>query len=87
MRIGDRWVRKSGEAEDIVLQIVIGDGSFALVGEGFEDDLYDAGEKVKRARAIGTCRFCGSPLFKSRVDGYTYECLECDEDFFAFEQE
>lgn len=36
---------------------------------------------------IGTCRFCGSPLYESEVDGYKYECLECDEDFYGFEQE
>lgn len=38
-------------------------------------------------KPIGTCRFCGSPLYVSKVFGYKYECLECDEDFYSFEQE
>ena len=38
-------------------------------------------------KPIGVCKFCGSPLYPSKVYGYKYECLECDEDFYAFEQE
>ena len=40
-------------------------------------------------KSIGYCRRCGQPLFKSvmRVHGYEYQCFECDEDFYAFEQE
>lgn len=38
-------------------------------------------------RPVGVCRFCGSPLYKSKVYGYKYECLTCDEDFYGFEQE
>lgn len=38
-------------------------------------------------KQIGVCRFCGSPLYASKVYGYKYECLECDEDFYSFEQE
>ena len=38
-------------------------------------------------KPIGTCRFCGSPRYVSKVFGYKYECLECDEDFYGFEQE
>lgn len=34
-----------------------------------------------------TCRFCGSPLYESDIDGYVYQCFKCDEDFYAFEQE
>lgn len=34
-----------------------------------------------------TCFRCGSPLFKSDIAGYTYQCFHCDEDFYAFEQE
>ncbi len=34
-----------------------------------------------------TCFRCGSPLFKSNIQGYTYQCFHCDEDFYAFEQE
>ena len=37
--------------------------------------------------SCGTCRRCGSPLFKSLLDGYTYQCFTCDEDFCSFEQD
>jgi hypothetical protein len=31
------------------------------------------------------CPKCGLPLSKSPNDEYAYQCLECDEDFYAFE--
>jgi len=37
--------------------------------------------------SCGTCRRCDSPLFKSFLDGYTYQCFTCDEDFYKFEQD
>ena len=37
--------------------------------------------------SCGICRRCGSPLFKSLADGYTYQCFTCDEDFYKFEQD
>lgn len=37
--------------------------------------------------SCGTCRRCGSPLFKSLLPGYTYQCFTCDEDFYKFEQD
>lgn len=37
-------------------------------------------------KPIGTCRFCGSPLYKSEIEGYTFQCFNCDEDFYYFEQ-
>ncbi len=36
--------------------------------------------------SCGTCRNCGSPLFKSLIDGYDFQCFTCDEDFYKFEQ-
>ncbi len=36
--------------------------------------------------SCGTCRKCGSPLFKSLIDGYDLQCFTCDEDFYKFEQ-
>ncbi len=36
--------------------------------------------------SCGTCCRCGSPLFKSLLDGYAYQCFTCDEDFYKFEQ-
>ncbi len=36
--------------------------------------------------SIGTCKRCGKRLYPSDVDGYTSQCFECNEDFYAFEQ-
>ena len=37
--------------------------------------------------SCGTCCRCGSPLFKSLLPGYDYQCFTCDEDFYKFEQD
>lgn len=37
-------------------------------------------------KSRGTCIRCGAPLFESKLPGYEYQCFECDEDFYAFEQ-
>ncbi len=37
--------------------------------------------------SCGTCRKCGSPLFKSLIYGYDFQCFTCDEDFYKFEQD
>lgn len=31
------------------------------------------------------CNRCGSPVLKSDVEGYSYQCMSCDEDLFLFE--
>ena len=31
------------------------------------------------------CPFCGRPLLKSQIKGYTFQCFFCDEDFCKFE--
>ncbi len=33
------------------------------------------------------CRRCGSPVWKSDLPQYEYQCLKCDEDLFSFEAE
>ena len=35
--------------------------------------------------SIGTCPRCGGPLFASDIDGYDYQCFDCDEDFYECE--
>ena len=37
--------------------------------------------------SCGVCRRCGVPLFPSLIEGYNYQCFECDEDFYSFEQD
>jgi hypothetical protein len=31
------------------------------------------------------CPHCGQPLLKSRIKGYSFQCLACNEDFCRFE--
>lgn len=31
------------------------------------------------------CPNCMQQLVKSETEGYTYQCLNCDEDFYNFE--
>lgn len=31
------------------------------------------------------CPHCGRILYPSQVDGYTYQCFHCDEDFYSIE--
>ena len=46
----------------------------------------DEMEDMEFRESNGTCRFCGSPLFPSDVEEYTYQCFQCDEDFYSIEQ-
>ena len=36
--------------------------------------------------SCGICSRCGSPLFPSLLEDYTYQCFDCGEDFYSFEQ-
>lgn len=47
----------------------------------------EALQHITIMESCGTCRRCGSPLFSSLLDGYAYQCLTCDEDFYKFEQD
>lgn len=31
------------------------------------------------------CPKCGRPVVKSEIEGYTYQCHGCEEDFYRFE--
>ena len=31
------------------------------------------------------CPKCGRMLLKSRIKGYVFQCMNCDEDFYRFE--
>ena len=37
--------------------------------------------------SCGTCCKCGSPLFRSLMPDYAFQCFTCDEDFYQFEQD
>ena len=43
-------------------------------------------EFVDISESVGVCKRCGSQIFPSPVDGYTFQCFTCDEDFYEFEQ-
>lgn len=44
-------------------------------------------EVTKNNKAIKYCFRCGTILKKSPVEGYTYFCPNCYEDFYEFEQQ
>lgn len=46
----------------------------------------DISEVIKNSKITKKCFRCGHRLMKSEVEGYTYYCPECDEDFYEFEQ-
>lgn len=52
---------------------------------GYDDEDFDD-YLVFKESTERTCFRCGSPLFKSDIAGYAYQCFHCDEDFYAFEQ-
>lgn len=55
-----------------------------LIAAGIEaEELY----RMTIMESCGTCCRCGSPLFKSLLSGYDYQCFTCDEDFYKFEQD
>jgi len=31
------------------------------------------------------CKHCGKELSPSTIDGYAFQCFDCDEDFYEFE--
>lgn len=31
------------------------------------------------------CPKCGRMLLRSRIEGYAFQCMNCDEDFYRFE--
>lgn len=31
------------------------------------------------------CPHCGRPVLKSLIKGYSFQCYNCDEDFYKFE--
>lgn len=55
-----------------------------LKQDGFSDEDM---EHITFLESVGTCFRCGSPLFKSSLPDYKYQCFSCDEDFYGFEQE
>ena len=78
------------------LELLLDEGGFVRVFDSEEQArsfLTDAGIDPEELRHItfmescGTCHRCGSPLFKSLLDGYAYQCFTCDEDFYKFEQD
>lgn len=43
---------------------------------------------VQFLESCGVCKMCGNSLFPSLLthSGYAYQCFECDEDYYGFEQ-
>ena len=78
------------------LEFLLDDSSAVLVFDSPEQArsfLTAAGVEPEELRhmtfmeSCGTCRKCGSPLFKSLTSDYDVQCFICDEDFYQFEQD
>ena len=50
------------------------------------NELLDVSEIIENSKITKNCFRCGTRLMKSPVEGYTYYCHNCDEDFCSFEQ-
>ena len=50
------------------------------------DELLDVSEIIENSKITKNCFRCGTRLMKSPVEGYTYYCHNCDEDFYKIEQ-
>lgn len=46
----------------------------------------DFSDITESNEVLRTCFRCGTRLMKSPIEGYTYFCPECYEDFYEFEQ-
>ena len=53
----------------------------SYVRQGFPES-----DKIEIRPVLGRCVRCGSPLVHSDFDGYYCQCYDCDEDFYAVEQ-
>jgi hypothetical protein len=50
------------------------------------NELLDISEIIENSKITKSCFRCGTRLMKSPVEGYTYYCHNCNEDFYEFEQ-
>lgn len=44
-------------------------------------------DKVNFRPVLSRCVRCGAPLVESDIEGYYCQCYDCDEDFYAVEQD
>ena len=65
-------------SEDQALEFLVEKGGYT------EENVENS---VNLHHSVGTCKKCGFPLFQSRNPDYKYECFNCDENFYGFEQE
>jgi len=56
-----------------------------MIRNGYDEECFD--DYIVFVESVGVCKRCGGPLFESNLSDYKYQCFECDEDFYAFEQE
>lgn len=50
------------------------------------DELFDISEIIENSKIAKNCFRCGTRLMKSAIEGYTYYCHNCNEDFYEIEQ-
>lgn len=82
---------------EIVLDSCMGSGTTAVaafntnrkyIGFELDEKYYEvANERILKATMLNKdCVKCGEMLYKSELDDYAFQCFNCDEDFFEFEQ-
>ena len=71
-RDGSLWIFHSRNDAEAALQI-----------DGIDSDEIAS---LTFVRSNKRCRFCGASLFPSDNPDYDWQCFQCDEDFYDFEQ-
>jgi rubrerythrin len=56
-----------------------------LFDKHLDDIIEEYQEDMEVTPTRYACRNCGQPLIKSDNPEYTFQCLDCDEDFYKFE--
>lgn len=82
---------KGSDFEDILEKMKMHpdkfEGCIDLMEAFINPSLFDVSEIIESSRITKKCFRCGTRLLKSPVEGYTYFCPNCYEDFYKFEQE
>ena len=81
IRISIRKLDEESKNEDGLLNINYNQIK-SLKEQGFDEQTI-----VKQIERGKTCNRCGNILFDSTIEDYKYQCMECDQDFYSFEQD
>lgn len=73
----------------VIIYLIILKGAIKMKYNGIKFDKNKAPKTYnyvcKRIYKTIRCNRCGCPVLKSDVKGYSYQCLNCDEDLYKIE--